>query len=61
MLVFSVKAVVEPSPAKVFLEKAEERNKNEAAKRERFAAGELGLDIYGMRERLSKKGLKYVE
>lgn len=33
----------------------------EASKRERLAAGELGLDICGMRERLAAKGLTYVD
>ncbi len=37
------------------------REENEQARRTRLAAGELGLDMYGMREPLSKAGLVYVE
>lgn len=36
------------------------REEKEAANRARFQAGELGLDVYGMREKLAAKGLKYV-
>ena len=43
------------------LAKAKAREENEESKRKRLAAGELGLDIYNMRERLAEKGLKYID
>lgn len=52
--------VVPRATAVTVLEKATEREAREAEKRERLAAGELGLDIYGMRERLAQKGLTYL-
>jgi 4-hydroxy-4-methyl-2-oxoglutarate aldolase len=40
---------------------ADARDRKEEATRARLAKGELGLDIYGMRDALAKAGLKYVE
>jgi 4-hydroxy-4-methyl-2-oxoglutarate aldolase len=52
--------VVKREDAAEVLKKAEARIANEADKRKRLAAGELGLDLYGMREKLAAKGLKYI-
>jgi 4-hydroxy-4-methyl-2-oxoglutarate aldolase len=52
--------VVARAEAAKVLEKALARIAAEDATRKRLAAGELGLDVYGMRGRLADKGLKYV-
>jgi 4-hydroxy-4-methyl-2-oxoglutarate aldolase len=51
--------VVPQARAADVLAKAQARIAAEEAKRQRLAAGELGLDIYDMRGRLAEKGLKY--
>ncbi|MDW8845988.1 4-carboxy-4-hydroxy-2-oxoadipate aldolase/oxaloacetate decarboxylase [Erwinia sp. MMLR14_017] len=42
-------------------EAAQKREEAEEGKRQRLAAGELGLDIYQMRPQLAEKGLRYVD
>jgi 4-hydroxy-4-methyl-2-oxoglutarate aldolase len=52
--------VVPRASAADALAKSRAREAKEAETRKRLKAGELGLDIYGMREALAAKGLKYV-
>ena len=40
--------------------KSRAREDKEAASRTRLAAGELGIDMYGMRQKLKEKGLRYI-
>ena len=51
--------VVRRADAAAVLEKALAREAAEEGKRRRLAAGELGLDIYSMREKLAEMGLVY--
>ncbi len=53
--------VVEQSRGEEVHEKVLKRVANEEDKRKRLALGELGLDIYAMRERLAAKGLTYIK
>ena len=53
--------VVPSAMAGLIADAAEKRESLEGEKRARFAAGELGLDMYNMRGPLEKAGLKYVD
>jgi 4-hydroxy-4-methyl-2-oxoglutarate aldolase len=53
--------VVSRTSAAEIAAQGEARLAKEEKNRARLASGELGLDIYGMRERLASKGLRYVD
>jgi 4-hydroxy-4-methyl-2-oxoglutarate aldolase len=52
--------VVKRAQAQEVATAAEQRVRNEDVTRERLARGELGLDIYDMRQKIAKLGLKYL-
>ena len=52
--------IVKRENAREIAEAAKRRLDAEADKRRRLEAGELSLDLYGFREQLENKGLKYV-
>ena len=52
--------IVARGQAETIANAARARETKEAETRRRLIAGELGLDIYGMRDKLAAKGLKYV-
>lgn len=53
--------VVPQAQATQVLEASRARELKEAASRERYQRGELSLDVNDMRERLQRKGLRYVK
>lgn len=53
--------VVPRARAAEVLAASKAREDKEEGSRARYRAGELGLDLHGMRERLAAKGLRYVE
>jgi len=53
--------IVDRRRASEVLHNCSEREEKETASRQRYQAGELSLDLYGMREGLARKGLVYVD
>ena len=54
-------AVVPRRQAADVLEACRAREAKEAVSRQRYEAGELSLDVHGMRDELARKGLTYVD
>jgi 4-hydroxy-4-methyl-2-oxoglutarate aldolase len=52
--------VVKREDAAAVVVASDQRIKKEAANRERLANGELGMDIYGLRQKAATLGLKYI-
>ena len=53
--------VVPRARARDALQASQARARKEAETRARLAAGEMGLDLYGMREKLEAAGLRYLD
>lgn len=53
--------IVPKETAPQTLQKSQQRSTKEEDTRQRLAAGEMGLDIYEMREKLTAAGLEYVD
>ncbi|MDB5827564.1 MAG: 4-Hydroxy-4-methyl-2-oxoglutarate aldolase [Variovorax sp.] len=53
--------IVPAALAAATAEASRQREDNETGKRQRLAAGELGLDMYAMREPLARAGLRYID
>jgi 4-hydroxy-4-methyl-2-oxoglutarate aldolase len=53
--------VVRRREAAAILQACNQREDKEAKVRERLKSGELGLDIYSMRDRLAERGLRYID
>lgn len=53
--------IVRREEAWTVVEASAKREANEEGKRKQFKAGQLGVDIYGMREKLADRGFRYVD